>query len=614
MPIDPSALVPGIYALLTQPWPAGVATAAETAAGVMVTNYAYRPGDIRRYGAKIDNTTDDTAAWTTAILLAGIAGAHAEEGAIKAANGTSLVSQISFNQAGIKYQGNGCVIRGNATVATTSVVEIKAEILAEDLNVDVNFNPLYQCNIHWYTNNTNTYVPDFCRLVNVSTPSALIGICLGALPSQSLPIPAQGTSQASGIATDAPLSESALVNYSAGDSCVIGLYVSQPNCKLSLTNCTVIGGHAGWTSYGSSGYSNASTTALVIKNASTQFSEISMQGGELVQNSETTGAFITVTYGHLYCEGTTIEIAAPSLISGEAIVVLRDILDFGFNFPSGNYPSFVIDPNATGYMLISGGAISYPNGDYVTSAGPFAKASANLSGSPYSPNYGHFEIKFDAVDLQDVPYLASSSYGPPCIGVNSSFRRCTQSDWTVATRNSLVYLDDRSESLLDGIVDATNTTISAYPQTTGATSGGWTFAVSSASNQWGSEASGITVEGFSLATAMHLLSVAGGTSQATSPLINVTPERTYQLKGWIKCPTTNGGAAGVLFRALNFVFSGGASATTTSTFVSCPDTAFGNTWQQLSSFVTIPKDTTKIQLNLLVQSGAGVQLCGLQLI
>jgi lysophospholipase L1-like esterase len=41
-------------------------TAAEIAAGVTPTNYAYAPYDVRRYGAKGDGSTNDTAAFTTA--------------------------------------------------------------------------------------------------------------------------------------------------------------------------------------------------------------------------------------------------------------------------------------------------------------------------------------------------------------------------------------------------------------------------------------------------------------------------------------------------------------------------------------------------------------------
>jgi hypothetical protein len=45
-------------------------TAAETAASVTPTNYGYKPGDVRRYGAVGDGTTDDTLAFSRALLVA----------------------------------------------------------------------------------------------------------------------------------------------------------------------------------------------------------------------------------------------------------------------------------------------------------------------------------------------------------------------------------------------------------------------------------------------------------------------------------------------------------------------------------------------------------------
>jgi hypothetical protein len=590
-------------------------TPAESAASLS-PNTLYFYTDPRRQGALINGTTDDTTAIQNWINLAGNQGIHAQQVVLQGVGGICMVSQITFNVAGVRFFGNGMVFRGNSTTPlTTSIVEIKAGVLIQDLAVDglnstTGFaNPNYQCGVHWYTNNLNIYNPSFTRIVNLQTSSCIIGLCVGALPSQSLPIPAQGTVQASGIATDAPLSESSLVNFSTGNSCVIGMWVSQPNCKLALTNCTIIGNTSSWSTY-PSGYSAASACAMVIKNANTQFSEISMQGGELVQNSVASGLYLQITNGHLYCEGTVVEVTCSSYFSGAVGVVFRDCLDFGFNFP-GNYAPFLIDTNCQGFMNISGGAVVFPNGDYVTAAGPLVKGASSISGS-FSPNYGHFVVNFDRVDLQDIPYLNTPSYGPICLGVNFTLSRCTQSSWTADTRNSLVFLDDRSESLLDGQVDVTNKGITAYGANGNATSGGWAFSVGTGS--WGSEASGITVEGFALATALHMSAAASSTCQATSPTFNVTPERTYQIKGWIKSPTTTGGATGILIRTVNLTFAGGGAGTTNTYFLNVADTALGSTWQQLSAFVTIPTDTTKIQLQIVAQNGSAVQLVGLQLI
>lgn len=50
MPIDANELVPSIFALLTGPWPTGIATAAEIAAGVTPTNFVYTELSVERYG------------------------------------------------------------------------------------------------------------------------------------------------------------------------------------------------------------------------------------------------------------------------------------------------------------------------------------------------------------------------------------------------------------------------------------------------------------------------------------------------------------------------------------------------------------------------------------
>ena len=58
------------FAVLTQQFIGQILypqTAAESAAGVTPTNYGYPPGDVRRYGAKGDGTTDDTTAITNAL-------------------------------------------------------------------------------------------------------------------------------------------------------------------------------------------------------------------------------------------------------------------------------------------------------------------------------------------------------------------------------------------------------------------------------------------------------------------------------------------------------------------------------------------------------------------
>jgi len=69
VPIDANELVPSIYALLTQPWPTGIASPTETAAGITPTNYA-PPAvvNVLRYGADPTGVKDSTYAFQQATL------------------------------------------------------------------------------------------------------------------------------------------------------------------------------------------------------------------------------------------------------------------------------------------------------------------------------------------------------------------------------------------------------------------------------------------------------------------------------------------------------------------------------------------------------------------
>lgn len=73
-------------------------TAAEISAGVLPTNYSYStlPYDIRRYGAKIDGATDDTAAWNAALLVASQNVNGAPGSSVSMPAGVSMVSSMLF--------------------------------------------------------------------------------------------------------------------------------------------------------------------------------------------------------------------------------------------------------------------------------------------------------------------------------------------------------------------------------------------------------------------------------------------------------------------------------------------------------------------------------------
>jgi hypothetical protein len=94
--------------------PPQMRTAAEIAAGVTPTNYAYAPGDVRRYGADPTGTSASDTALSNAIAVCGTAG-----GTIRAPAGTyKFASAINLNQkTSIVIQGDGAAT-GGASPAT----------------------------------------------------------------------------------------------------------------------------------------------------------------------------------------------------------------------------------------------------------------------------------------------------------------------------------------------------------------------------------------------------------------------------------------------------------------------------------------------------------------
>lgn len=90
-----------------------VRTASEIAAGVTPTNYAYPPGDVRRYGAVGDGSHDDTPNFTTAASV----GTVYVESSGYTWKLTAFVDGIFVSNGPLKFKGVGYV-RYQATTAT----------------------------------------------------------------------------------------------------------------------------------------------------------------------------------------------------------------------------------------------------------------------------------------------------------------------------------------------------------------------------------------------------------------------------------------------------------------------------------------------------------------
>lgn len=590
-------------------------TAAEIAAGVTPVNYAYVPGDIRRYGAKIDGSTDDTAAVQTAIDLAGSA-VHAPTGQILGVKGLCMVSQINFTSAGIRYTANGMIFRGNATSATTAIVQVKTGNgnIFQDLAVDGNLNSNYQCGIHWYTNNLNLYYPGNCRFTgSMTVTSCLVGLCIGGLPSQALPLPAQGTTQADGIATDAPLSESFIEGFQS-IACINAIYMAQPNGKVFMSNPVISGSSSGWAGhFGTSGYTAASTCALIAKLDATQANELYISGGAVENIADTTGTFIQCYNSHIHFDGATIEACAPSFIAFASNVTFDHCLDMGWNFSTA-YSPFLVDPAASGILSFTDCTIGYPSADLTgTTGAPFVKGASNLAGT-FAVNTKGFSVNFQGVELRDVPAAPLSgvaAYNPTVSGLQSHFENSKYTSYNGTPAITIQYDMDDGLDILRGTIDQSNYIITAYGANGNAAIGGWTFAVSNVGTcQWGSAAATITIIEKVIDKCLKLFAPAAQTTQATSPKFGISPQRPYTLRGWVQ-----GGVTGsqITIQLLWFKFDGTASGTVSTNLLNAADTAIGATFVPFQFLAMPPKDCSQAQVVLIAANGATMQIADLNL-
>ena len=91
-------------------------TAAEIAAGVTPVNYAYAPGDVRRYGADPTTTIDSTAALQAAInqQFHGGPSVYLPNGAYKVGSAHSGTTPVLTGYPGTKITGEGCPSQAGA--------------------------------------------------------------------------------------------------------------------------------------------------------------------------------------------------------------------------------------------------------------------------------------------------------------------------------------------------------------------------------------------------------------------------------------------------------------------------------------------------------------------
>lgn len=569
-------------------------TSYETAAGLTNINVRYGYGDPMRYGALGDNSNDDTLAVQAAFDMAATY-PHTVHVRVKPTPGEYRVSRVTIWGGGVTVLWDNAILIGNATSAKDAVLRIKCNhSYLRGLKVSADQSTHYQCAVRWFTNSTVDFPMGHMHIDGLNVQSALVGFIVGALPSQTLPQPAQGTTQtdAAGttapISTDAPISESMVTGFSAYD-CIQACHVRQGNGKLTFVCPTFVADGGAWGTA-------SDTCALTVEG-----SEVTQLGGSLEQNSYSTGRLAYIKSGTYNQIGATVESIVPMDIEGNAVVRIAQIQNWGLNSSTAHF--FRVLDSATGELILDSSFFQRPAG--YSGAYPVLKAVSSFAVGSYSTAWD-FTVRAINCEFRDPHWTQGGTYNPMVTGcrfvpINSWM---TVYSGTTRTARYPLHLKD---DLLPAVSDTAFHTSAAYPQTTSTTDAGWTYAVSNGSQQWGAGNTGLpTMQGVLFNKYLRLTSTAGQNVSATSAKVKVTPQSTRLIPILIK---SDGSAHNLVIRAKFYDFGGTASAAVASTDL------FGgvlsllpSAWVPTMFWVQIPKDATQMELMFYVEEGGDVQI------
>lgn len=520
--------------------------------------------------------------------------------------GDYRVTQITIGRTGNRnssvYDFYGAGIRGIGS--GSSIIQIKTGFnKIRGLVLSGDQSEAYECGLHWFTNDVNTYYPGFMNLQDISISGCLIGFCIGALPSQAVIPPFSPPAVLpDGEAVNAPLSESFVTNLQIKD-CIVGVYMRQPNGKLSFIQPIIDPQNAVWTPSPATNEGNLS--AIRVKQG-----ELTIVGGEVLNIDSVNGQLMEAELATLNLVGVLMESKTPIFIGGRATVRICNDANWGLNNDSQTF--FKVYDDADGELVVSDAFLRRGYG--TSSQQPVLRVIDSLGVTSVNDA---FIVNFDNVEFGDANMTQGATYKPLVFGCRSVFKNCWYTSHSSADpypRILSVKLDEKDNTLV-GEVDLANTTITAYGVNGNATSGGWTFATPGGSPSWGSYATGLpTVQGLAVSAALRLTATGPTTViQATSPLFDVQPQRPYLLKGWAK---TGGSGATMAIRVNYFDFAGNPSAIDAQIDLYTGAESGFNTssaWSPFMLYFVPPADTTQASLNLYTENDADLQVFNLEI-
>ena len=501
------------------------------------------------------------------------------------------VTQLTLRGNNLNIDFNNCTLNGGWVQQNySSLLEIKCgHSCLKNIKIDLAKSQRYQCAIHWYTNDLNTYYVGYNRINGCYLENCYIGIVIGGLPSQTV-FAAQNTVVASPLATNAPISESYIIGFIAITT-LGNIFFNQPNGKIRVND-------AAFGTPSISGFSApaAGMSTLPLEDYSTitvqnPGSELSVTSSSLVTTDNTsTIPILTIKSGSVYLVNVDIEAKTQiriKALSGvydangsahagqtyhmDSYLFIDSPANFGINIGI-DQPLIIIEDKANGAIFINKSKPNAGAGYYLIRTAPlvmvtdtFAGLNANATEAQViaaSTNLinPYISLCFTDVNFRDIPWKSSNNNliglvrGVPNTkfsGVN--FTGFISLDITPpADVPDYVYMEkaayQSSKMISMPNVDSCGLTIAAA--VTAGTDGGWTVTTTGAGTIGGVNiATGPLVVGSNISTGTdkynYIIRMQSGTSGAgaiasiESPKVKCEQSKAYFLSFYIR---TNAGA------------------------------------------------------------------------
>ena len=583
------------------------------------------------------------------------------------------VSRVTLCGGNRLLDGHNHFLIGNQFAAgstTNAVFEIKCgSSIIRDVWIMGAFDKGYEAGAHWYTNDLNLWQPEFNRIEGMQFWWLVIGLAVGALPSQPSCCAWQGVVVADAQATNCPLSESSLTGLDFYGT-VEAIHYHQPNGYLQITDSTIGAQPLGWVAAEGHVYPGNDSVALHIPYGSLDVVNCDLENVAVEAWKFPGARTVRILGGSLNLHNVIYEAMNSFHIgtrpgsgseSSSVNVVWNGGLDDGLNgavSTAWRMNFFDIHPEAKGSLVVKDQDFS--RGAGYANEEPASFIWRDVTNDTSAAPVG-FDVVLDGVTLRDWSWIGDErGYYPIARGVPVELRNVKMTSWSAATppgtpsnpagsAPSLQYerhFHGVGHSLLTRAVDVSGATVG--PLCTAETSpftscslfsGGWSANGSTgttvnatnaslpkitAGSDRSSPAPTHAIQVITMPTTESWAMVTAGCDEHGAAVIEVEPGRHYVLQGFIRtnCGGGDGGYGGAKvgsvsvrasFGRFDSTPSGTAGADNTTLLelpaklVGCPG------WEPLMLAVAVPGDAMRLVLHFGATGGAALSVYALSL-